>query len=118
MLNNGSFYSFIDGDYFVEDVKKSSETISDSHSPDHGLPEHSAHIRVNRELMLATEPYAIESVAKSWWYVASTFTLMIITLVAASVTPWWPLRLFFSILGALLMVRAFITYHDYMHGAI
>ena len=102
----------------MEEMATSSATKKDNHSTAHNLPEHSAHIRVNRELMLATEPYAVESIAKSWWYVASTFTLMLIALVAAGITPWWPLRLFFSILGALLMVRAFITYHDYMHGAI
>lgn len=94
------------------------ENTSDSVITDPTLPEHSAEIRVNRELILATAPYAIESVAKSWWYVASTFILMIAALVAAGITPWWPLRLVFSVLGALIMVRAFITYHDYMHGAI
>lgn len=87
-------------------------------TPDTGLPEHSANIRANRELMLATEPFASESVVKSWWYVASTFTLMIAALVIAAMAPWWPVRLVFSLIGALLMVRAFITYHDYMHGAI
>lgn len=32
--------------------------------------------------------------------------------------PWWPVRLLASALGALLLVRAFILYHDFMHGAI
>lgn len=97
---------------------KTSNKKNDSHSAEYSLPEHSARVRVNRELMLATEPYAIESVQKSWWYVASTFTLMLSALIAAGIAPWWPLRLIFSVLGGLLMVRAFITYHDYMHGAI
>lgn len=87
-------------------------------SPDTVLPEHSANIRVNRELMLATEPFATESVTKSWWYVISTFSLMIAALLVAGMAPWWPLRLLFSLLGALLMVRAFIIYHDHMHGAL
>jgi omega-6 fatty acid desaturase (delta-12 desaturase) len=43
---------------------------------------------------------------------------MLAALVGAGMAPWWPARLVLSILGALLMVRAFITYHDYMHGAI
>lgn len=43
---------------------------------------------------------------------------MIIALTGAGLAPWWPVRIMLSILGALLMVRAFITYHDYMHGAI
>lgn len=32
--------------------------------------------------------------------------------------PWWPVRLLASALGALLLVRAFVLYHDFMHGAI
>ena len=85
---------------------------------DSALPEHSAGIRIGRELLKATEPFASESVARSWWYVGSTFTLMICSLIGAGMAPWWPLRLALSILAALLMVRAFITYHDYMHKAI
>ena len=88
------------------------------HPQDRSLPEHSAGIRVGRELLKATEPFAVESVPKSWWYVGSTFTLMIVALTGAGLAPWWPVRAGLSLLGALLMVRAFITYHDYMHGAI
>ncbi|GAA0851629.1 fatty acid desaturase [Marinobacter szutsaonensis] len=82
------------------------------------LPFHSEGIRVGRELLTATKPYVEESAATSWWYVGSTFGLMIASLTAAGVIPWWPLRVVFSVLGALLMVRAFITFHDYLHGAI
>ncbi|WP_083329238.1 fatty acid desaturase family protein [Marinobacter salinus] len=85
---------------------------------DTSLPDHSVDIRVGRALLEATKPYVEESSAKSWWYVGSTFGLMIAALTAAGVVPWWPLRLVFSVLGALLMVRAFITFHDYLHGAI
>ena len=44
--------------------------------------------------------------------------LLLGSLVAAGITTAWPLRIFFSCLASLLMVRAFITYHDYMHGSI
>jgi omega-6 fatty acid desaturase (delta-12 desaturase) len=57
-------------------------------------------------------------VKTSWWVVTSTFAMLIASLVAAALAPVWPLRLLFSILSALLMVRAFIMYHDYMHNAI
>jgi len=82
------------------------------------LPETSADVRIGRELVKATAPYAVESVSKSWWLVASTFVLLIGAMCGAALAPVWPLRLLFSLLAALLMVRAFITYHDYMHGAI
>ena len=85
---------------------------------DPGLPESSAGVRIGKELLEATRPFAQESVSRSWGYVISTFALMIAALVGAGMAPWWPLRLALSVLGALVMVRAFITYHDYMHGAI
>jgi len=39
-------------------------------------------------------------------------------LAAAALLPWWPARLAAAALGALLLVRTFILYHDFMHGAI
>ena len=82
------------------------------------LPKASVGVRIGRELIRATGPFAVESVALSWWHVGFTFVLLVAALVGAGMAPGWPLRLAFSILAALLMVRAFITYHDYMHGAI
>jgi omega-6 fatty acid desaturase (delta-12 desaturase) len=92
--------------------------MNDSHPQDLEQPEHSAGIRIGQELIKATAPFAKEVPAKSWWHVSSTFILMICTLTGAGMAPWWPVRVMLSVLGALLMVRAFITYHDYMHGAI
>lgn len=54
---------------------------------DSGLPEHSEGIRVGRELLAATKPYVEESAATSWWYVGSTFGLMIAALMAAGLIP-------------------------------
>jgi omega-6 fatty acid desaturase (delta-12 desaturase) len=86
--------------------------------PGADLPEHSAGIRMGKELLKATLPFAVESPAESWWHVGSTFSLMAAALAGAGIAHGWPLRLALSILGSLLMVRAFITYHDFMHGAI
>jgi omega-6 fatty acid desaturase (delta-12 desaturase) len=69
-------------------------------------------------LFATTAPFAVESVTKSWWYVGSTFVMLLGALAAAGLTPLSPVRIIFSCLAALLMVRAFITYHDYMHGSI
>lgn len=74
--------------------------------------------RSGRQLFAATKAFAVESVTRSWWLVGSTFVLLTLALVGAALAPAWPLRLFFSVVAALLMVRAFITYHDYMHNAI
>jgi omega-6 fatty acid desaturase (delta-12 desaturase) len=53
-------------------------------------------------------------VSQSWWHVAVTFTLLIAALVGAGLAPWWQVRAMLSIFAALLMVRTFITYHDYI----
>lgn len=82
------------------------------------LPEHSADIRIGTELLQATKPFIEQSRLKSGLLVTLTFILMIAALVGAGIASGWPLRLLLSVLGGLLMVRAFITYHDYMHGAI
>ncbi|MDH4276007.1 MAG: fatty acid desaturase [Gammaproteobacteria bacterium] len=82
------------------------------------MPEHSAGIRVGKDLLKATLPFAIESVATSWWQVGLTFLLLIAALMGAGFATEWPLRVLFSCLGALMIVRAFITYHDFMHGAL
>ena len=75
-------------------------------------------LRIGKDLIKATVPYTEESVKVSWWYVGSTFTMLAAALTVAGVAPWWPVRLLFALLASLLMVRAFITYHDYMHRAI
>jgi acyl-lipid omega-6 desaturase (Delta-12 desaturase) len=80
--------------------------------------EHSAGIRIGQQLVKATAPYAAEVVSQSWWHVGVTFTLLIAALLGAGLAPWWQVRVMLSIFAGLLMVRAFITYHDYMHGAI
>ena len=75
-------------------------------------------VQADRDLFTATLPFGVDSVQTSWWVVGSTFLLLLAALFGAALAPAWPLRLLFSVLSALLMVRAFITYHDYMHNAI
>ena len=82
------------------------------------IPEKQLDVQADKDLFKATLPFGVESVKTSWWVVSSTFLLLLASLVGAALAPAWPLRLLFSIVSALLMVRAFITYHDYMHNAI
>lgn len=101
----------------MNQVQLNDETRDTPHQ-DKDIPKHSAGIRMGPELLKATVPFAVESIARSWWHVGSTFVMLIAALLGSGMAPWLPLRMFLSILGALLMVRAFITYHDFMHGAI
>lgn len=75
-------------------------------------------IAADKKLFAATKPFAQEVPFRSWWYVASTFTLVGVFLTGAALAPWWPVQLILSILGGLVMVRAFILYHDYVHCAL
>ncbi len=93
-----------------------SQTISNL--VDTSLPEHSAGLQINRQLLTATLPFAKENRRESWRLVLTVFTLLSASLIAAAIAPWPWLQLIFSLLSAMLMVRAFITYHDYLHGAI
>ena len=85
---------------------------------DENLAGTSEGLRIGKDLIAATVPFAEKSAAVSWWYVGSTFAMLAAALTGAGLAPWWPVRLLFSLLAALLMVRTFITYHDYMHRAI
>lgn len=71
-----------------------------------------------RKLLDATRPFAGEFRIKSCWCLGSTLVMLGAALVLAAVLPWWPLRLAASITGGLVLVRAFIIYHDYMHGSL
>lgn len=74
--------------------------------------------RTGRDLVRATRAFSKESRARSWWVVGSTLAILGGLLVGTAVTPWWPLQLVGSILCALVFVRMFVIYHDYIHGAI
>lgn len=70
------------------------------------------------ELIAATRPFASEDRAKSAGLSLSTFGLLALSAAAAALAPFWPLRLFASVIEGLLIVRAFILVHDFQHGAI
>lgn len=71
-----------------------------------------------KQLILATKPYAKEQRALSWWYTASTLCLLIASLTATMVMPYLALRIGFSALSGLLIMRMFVIYHDYEHHTI
>lgn len=68
--------------------------------------------RSGRELLEATRPFEKELRGRSWWSAGSTFVLIAVVLTGAGMAPWWPARVALSVVGGLLLVRAFILYHD------
>jgi omega-6 fatty acid desaturase (delta-12 desaturase) len=78
----------------------------------------SSHVAPGRDVIAATRPFASEQRGKSWWAFWTTFTILIGLLTIAAISPWWPMQVAFSLMGSLVMVRGFILFHDYKHGAI
>lgn len=78
--------------------------------------------RTGKALIDATRPFAVERPLASWWYLGSTLGLLVATSAAATANlslPGWPVaRVALSVACGLLIVRAFIVYHDFMHGAL
>ena len=73
--------------------------------------------RTEKELHAATQSFEEVSARASWWYVGSTFGLLVASIMLVALV-WWPLRLVASILTGLLLVRTFILFHDLLHNSI
>lgn len=71
-----------------------------------------------KDLILATKPFAKEIRSKSWLYTLSTLFFLAAVLAATVAVPWFPAKLFFSIVAGLLLVRMFVIYHDHQHHTI
>ncbi len=75
-------------------------------------------MRTGPELILATKPFAQETTAKSWWVLISTAALLAAALAGTVWNVHWTAKLACSVLSGLLMIRAFVIYHDQQHHAI
>lgn len=76
-------------------------------------------MRSEKELILATKPFAHEIRWKSWWHLFSTG----VVLGGAYFGIFWPasplwVKLVCSVLAGLTIARMFIIYHDHQHKAI
>jgi omega-6 fatty acid desaturase (delta-12 desaturase) len=75
-----------------------------------------------KSLVSRTKPYTTESRAKSIWFTVTSFAILAAAIAFAvrpAMTPLqWAARAAASLVGGLVIVRCFILYHDYWHGAI
>ncbi|MDC1142124.1 fatty acid desaturase [Planctomycetota bacterium] len=74
--------------------------------------------RSNRDILVASTSFAAENKLRSWWVLASTMLALLGLLALAAMLPWWPVALAASLCGSMVMVRTFIIFHDYKHGAM
>lgn len=71
-----------------------------------------------KELLIASKEFATEHRLTSWWCLGSTLVLWAsLTTVAVSDLPW-AVRVLSSIAVGMVLVRLFVIFHDYQHGAI
>ena len=75
-------------------------------------------MRTGPELVRATAPFAKEDPVKSWSLLLTSFLVYGMFVAAAIYAPHWSLKLVASVLAGLTIVRLFIFFHDYAHGAI
>src|SRR5687767_12710783 len=75
-------------------------------------------MRNGKQLLLDSREFAHEHRLMSWWCLLSTLAVFAaLEAVVVMGEPLW-LRLVASALAGLTIVRLFILYHDYQHGAI
>jgi len=75
-------------------------------------------MRTGKEVILATKPFAVDSTARSWWYILSTASLLACALTGTLWNFHLAGRIVCSVLAGLLYLRLFVIYHDQQHQAI
>lgn len=75
-------------------------------------------MRSKKELLIASSKFAHEFKLRSWWHFGSSITAYLASVVLVCMPlPLWA-RFFASLISGLVIVRMFIIYHDFLHGAI
>lgn len=75
-------------------------------------------MRDGKALIDAARALAVEDRLKSWLALLSTILWVGALIAIAAMSPYWPVRLTASLVAGLTIVRLFIVYHDFMHGAV
>ncbi|MEX2287557.1 MAG: fatty acid desaturase [Planctomycetaceae bacterium] len=72
----------------------------------------------SKELLIATRPFAHEERWRSWWHLWTTIAVLsAVMLLLCSDLPWL-VRLPFSVIAGLILIRLFVLFHDHQHRAI
>lgn len=71
----------------------------------------------HKELLISTRQFARESRWRSWWHLGTTMAAVLLLAAIAASELIWPARVVASGLLGLTVVRVFVLYHDFQHGA-
>jgi acyl-lipid omega-6 desaturase (Delta-12 desaturase) len=74
--------------------------------------------RAGAALVRATKPFSEEIPAVTWRLLILTLIAHSAALGVAAFAPWWPMQLLGGCVAGAILVRLFIFYHDYLHGAV
>ncbi len=72
----------------------------------------------DRELLIDSREFASEHRLTSWWHLLTTLAAWAVCVTVAAFSGMFLVRAAASLITALTIVRMFILYHDYQHGAI
>lgn len=75
-------------------------------------------MRSGRELIAASKEFQKENRARSWFHVVETFGVMAALTAVLVISPSYWVRVPVALVQGLVIVRAFILYHDFMHLSI
>jgi len=75
-------------------------------------------MRGGKQIILATKPYAKESVGRSWFELLLTMVLLAASMSLSFADTHFAIRVPFSVLSGIFLLRLFVIYHDQQHGAI
>ena len=70
-----------------------------------------------KQLLISTRQFAREIRWRSWWHLWTTLAAVVLLSAITSSDLMWPARVFASGLLGLTIVRVFVLYHDFQHGA-
>ena len=72
----------------------------------------------HKELLISSRQFTHESRWRSWWHVGSTMAVVLALVAITCSEAHWVARLLASGLLGLTLVRLFVLYHDFQHGAL
>ena len=72
----------------------------------------------DKDLLIATKEFATENRLLSWWHLAASIASLITSISVAMFHPYLWVAIASSLISGLTLIRMFVMYHDYLHGAI